>query len=135
MPVDYAKDAKFFEFVHQLARRSGDQECRSSERRYRERRPYPYDQYVAPFRAGRMPEAEDFERVRCHDLSTCGFSFLTSRLPNHDLIVAAFGTPPGFTYLTAQIRYAKRVSHTGCSMFQVGCQFLGRIDSDDAARK
>lgn len=129
MPVDYAKDAKFFEIVHGLTHHA-DQNDPGPERRGRQRRPYPYDQYVAPFLDGDLPPPEEFERVRCHDLSTGGFSYLTTRLPNHDMIVAAFGTPPCFTYLTAQIRYAKRVTQKGTSMFQVGCQFLGRIASD-----
>jgi hypothetical protein len=129
MTVDYAKDAKFFQVVHDLTRQGGEP-GHSSERRGRQRRPYPYYQFVAPFRDSQMPPPEAFQQVRCHDISTGGFSYFTPHLPDHDVIVAAFGTAPDFTYLTAQIRYAKRVTQGARAMFQIGCQFLGRIDDE-----
>ena len=79
-----------------------------------------------------MPTPEEFRQVRCHDISTGGFSYFTPDLPDHDLIVAAFGLPPEFTYLSAQIRYAKRVAQGASAMFQIGCQFLGRIFEEEA---
>jgi hypothetical protein len=129
MQVDYAKDAKFFEVVKDLTRRA--EPGRSSERRGRQRQPYPCYQYVAPFRDSRMPSPEEFQQVRCHDISTGGFSYFTAELPDHDRIVAAFGTAPAFTYLTAEIHYAKRVAQGTNAMFQIGCQFLGRISGDE----
>jgi hypothetical protein len=129
-PVDYAKDEKFFQVVEELAQRANSEGDARAERRNRQRRPYPYNQYVAAFVGGRMPRASEFEEVRCHDISTGGFSYLSNKLPSHDTMVAAFGLAPGFTYLTAQVRYAKRVTYGKTSAFQVGCKFLGRIDVD-----
>lgn len=126
MTVDYAKDEQFFEFVHELAHRPGS--GRGSERRDRQRRPYPCHQFVAPFRDARMPENDEYQPVLCHDLSTGGFSYFTDELPDHDLIVVAFGAAPKFTYITAQVRYAKRVAQGASALFQIGCMFLGRIN-------
>jgi len=124
MSVEYAKDAKFFQAVKSLTKRSGDDD---SERRGRARRPFTHEQYLAPFTEGLMPPVSAFQAYQCHDLSTGGFSYYCDELPPHDSIVAAFGVAPNLTYLTAQIRYVKRVSRGSRTLFQVGCQFLGRI--------
>lgn len=106
----------------------GDEDDPYRERRHISRRPYPYLQFTAPIINGKLPEAVEFEEVRCRDISARGFAYLSPSEPLHKRIVVAFGARPSIVYLTAEIRHTTRVTVDGVPMFLVGCAYTGRAE-------
>lgn len=121
----FTKDERYYSAISDAQQGIDDS---GIERRGRERSPYPCEQLVAPLHGERLPDASQFVRVKCHDLSTGGFSYFSPALPACDQIVVAFGNATRYTFLAAHIRYAKRVVQAGSTIFQIGCQFLGRME-------
>jgi hypothetical protein len=100
-------DANFYRLIHELV---GPQlEDEPAERRRRERRPFPVDQWIAPRHGPAFPADSQFLKVRCHDLTEGGFSFLVPQAPDFDHLVAAFGDPPNLLYVGAEVRHCHRV--------------------------
>jgi PAS domain S-box-containing protein len=97
-----------------------------SERRRRPRRSYPYLQSVAYYSGDELPRDEDFFPVRCLDIAAGGFSFLSTTPPQEYTLVAALGTPPKITYLTAQVAHVTRTERNGQKLFLIGCSYTGR---------
>jgi hypothetical protein len=92
----------------------------SGEHRRSSRQPFPTFQSIAPDR-GEWPAATEFERVRCFDLSTSGFSFLRNEpFPERRLIVG-LGAPPDVVHLTAEVMHET-------PLVLVGCRFTGRVE-------
>ena len=97
------------------------------ERRARSRRPYPYMQLVAPIYGNAPPAPEAFQEVKCHDISSRGFAFLTGSKPDFDKVVVAFGTAPTVVHLTAEIRHATLKPDKHPAQYVVGCRYTGRV--------
>ena len=97
------------------------------ERRARARRAYPYMQLVAPIYGNRPPASNAFKEMKCHDISSRGFSFIMPSKPDFDKLVVAFGTPPTVVYLTAEIRHATLKPGTNPRQYIVGCRYTGRV--------
>ena len=66
-----------------------------SERRKRPRRAFGYFQRIAPYDGQKLPPPAMFCEVRCWDISAGGFSFVSSRPPEHTDYVVALGACPG----------------------------------------
>ncbi|HEY2841073.1 MAG TPA: diguanylate cyclase [Pirellulales bacterium] len=98
------------------------------DRRNQPRRPFPTNQFVAPYVEGRLPTRETFVQVRCHDISSGGFSFLLPQPPDFDLFVVALGMPPNVTYLTGRVMHTTPSPPGHESQFLVGCRFTGRVE-------
>ncbi|GEM_PF-3557200 len=97
------------------------------DRRRRPRRAYPYMQSVAPVIDGRFPHKEDFEEVRCHDISEGGISFLYPTPYPSDMLVIALGAGQSVAHFMAQVVHVTRLTKNGRKQYLIGCQYLGRI--------
>lgn len=98
-----------------------------SERRGRPRRPYQCSQSMAPILGEGLPAPEDFVEIECHDISSGGFSFVSSFPPQCDSLVVALGSPDSPTYLTAQVAHVRRMERHGESLYLIGCSYFGRV--------
>jgi hypothetical protein len=100
-----------------------------------------------------VPEQTEFFPVRCHDLSTRGFSFLVRRQPQFKSIVLALTTLPEVIYLAAEVKHCtdvlvhpsgrvevlrNRDAESGCKIGSgngaecsvlVGCEFTRRLNT------
>ncbi len=111
-------EAAYLRLVHELLRLPPPE---PAEHRRSSRQPFPSLQSIAPLRDARGPTPAEFERVRCFDLSTSGFSFLHHEpFPERKLVVA-LGTPADAMHVTAEV-----VHET--PLFLVGCRFTGRVN-------
>ncbi len=100
--------------------------AKSTERRFRPRRPYPYMQRMAPIVGGQMPGLHEFREVECNDIGAGGFSYFTPTRPVENDIIVAFGSGASQTYLLARlVHITPKVNH-GQPMFLVGCRYTGR---------
>jgi hypothetical protein len=110
-------EAAYLRLVHELLQLAPTE---PAEHRRNSRQPFPSFQSIAPLRGANLPAAADFERVRCFDLSTSGFSFLHDQpFPEKKLIVA-LETASEAMQLTAEV-----VHET--PLVLVGCRFTGRV--------
>jgi len=100
----------------------------NSERRRRPRRSYPYRQLVAPILGPTLPDEDEFTEIECNDISAGGFSFLSPRPPQSEMLVVALGSPPRLTHLMAQVVHVTRVERKGRRMYLVGCSYTGRAE-------
>ncbi len=100
------------------------------ERRTCPRHPYRFKQLVAPSPDGQMPVANAFREVQCRDLSSHGFSYVTSQVPDSEQIVVAFGKPSSLLHLTAVIRHTTAFGQDRNDTYLVGCEFTGRLTDD-----
>lgn len=98
-----------------------------TDRRSAERKPYPCMQRIGAFK-GEIPAWDNLQEVRCHDLSTTGFSFFTPTMPSRETIVAVFGSETENVVLLAQVRYVKRVAKGETNLYLVGCKFLRKLN-------
>ena len=96
------------------------------ERRRADRRPYSYVQLIAPYR-GEMPNEPVFQEVRCHDLSTSGFSFLAARRPSFEFMVVELGVSPNVIYIIARIRRVAEIANGAEIQYLIGCEFQNRV--------
>lgn len=97
-----------------------------NNRRDKKRRLYPYVQFIAPWNSSKTPPKEHFFEVRCHDITSGGFSFLTPAPLNFKKLVVGFGRPPAHVYLEAEIRHVTPFCHDGFDMYLTGCEYVGR---------
>lgn len=128
----------------------------TKERRGTSRKPFRVVQRIAQAVGRTVPEQAAFFPVKCHDLSTRGFSFVAKRRPQSKSIVLALGTPPDELYLAAEIKHCTEVlvhasgkvevleeqdsetglegrSEDGAELYlMVGCEFTGRLESEDS---
>jgi hypothetical protein len=103
----------------------------------RERRRHPRldffgTQCIAPFAGGALPEQSAFGEVRCLDISTGGFSFAIPESPAYRSIVVRFQVGGAPMYLTARIVDCRPYTVGAESGFRIGCEFTGRLATDDA---
>lgn len=106
-----------------------------ADRRSTPRRPFPYLQVIAPVLDGRLPDRGMFREVRCHDISTGGFSYLSPAEPRHTEIVVAFGSSPRLIYLRTAIAHVSPIMYKGARVFQIGCRYLDRVEISELPAK
>ncbi|OYV83700.1 MAG: hypothetical protein B7Z73_15840, partial [Planctomycetia bacterium 21-64-5] len=97
------------------------------ERRTSARRSFEFRQFVAPYHGGALPGKASFREVECHDISSTGFSFLSTQLPDFDSLVVALGAPPHLTYLQAHIINRFSVDDGVAPLYRIGCRFAGQV--------
>jgi hypothetical protein len=100
-------DANFYRLIYELVGPQLDDE--PAERRRAERHLFSVDQWIAPRHGPAFPVDSQFFKVRCHDLTGGGFSFLLRQVPDFDRLVAAFGHPPELIYVGAEVRHCHQV--------------------------
>ena len=100
-------DASFYRLIHELV--GPPLEEAPAERRRAQRHPFPVEQWIAPRHGPAFPVDSQFLKVRCHDLTAGGFSFLFPHVPDFDRLVAAFGRPPNLLYVGATVRHCHNV--------------------------
>lgn len=98
------------------------------DRRTQPRKPYPYQQMIAPMIGKRLPSRNEFAPVTCHDISPGGFSFMAQTPPESDEFVVALGCGATLTYVIAQVAHMRRFEQDGDRRFLVGCNYVGRAD-------
>jgi PAS domain S-box-containing protein len=98
------------------------------ERRTQPRKPYPYQQLIAPVLGRRLPSRSDFTPVTCHDISPGGFSFMSPTPPESGQYVVALGRGRRLTYVIAQVAHMTRLEQDGERKYLVGCNYVGRAD-------
>lgn len=98
------------------------------DRRQTARQIFEYRQSVAPYQGGLLPGKASFREVECQDISSTGFSFLSSQLPDFDSIVVALGVAPHLVYLQAQIVNRFQVVDGPAPIYRIGCRFLGPVN-------
>jgi hypothetical protein len=96
------------------------------ERRASPRRPYRYQQLVAPSIAGAMPPLDAFVPVDCCDISAAGFAFFVDQAPDVKNLIVRLGYPPQVTQLSCRAVYVTEVKQDGRKRYRIGCRFLGR---------
>jgi len=98
--------------------------------RYRSKR-YSYEttQWIAPCSGGPLPDRSEFREVRCRDISTGGFAFLSPQPPDFEQVVVRLGDGKHAIYATARVVHTVP-NHDGDGHL-VGCQFTGRLLSPD----
>ncbi|HET6879774.1 MAG TPA: hypothetical protein VFI31_06455 [Pirellulales bacterium] len=97
------------------------------DRRISSRRAFEFRQRVAPYHGGLLPGKASFREVECQDISSTGFSFLSSQLPDFDSIVVALGAAPELVYLQAQIVNRFEVADGPAPLYRIGCRFVGQV--------
>lgn len=97
-------------------------------RRKAPRRSFQYRQQVAPYHGGTLPGKASFREVECQDISSTGFSFLSSQLPDFDSIVVALGVAPRQVHLWAQIVSRVPLSDGAAPLYRIGCRFVGTVN-------
>ena len=69
---------------------------------------------------------EDFQLVRCHDLSTSGISFYWPTAPNFDHVIVALASPKGTTRVLAHVVFnGQQPGEPG--EYLIGCRFVRRL--------
>ncbi|HEV3418263.1 MAG TPA: PAS domain S-box protein [Pirellulales bacterium] len=98
------------------------------ERRKGPRRSFNYLQRIAPMVNGNLPDRGHFHVVPCHDISSGGFSFISTHPPGHSSFVVALGTSPVLIYLIARVAHVTSVQQDEKTRYLVGCEYVGRAD-------
>jgi PAS domain S-box-containing protein len=96
------------------------------DRRNATRRSYPYEQSVAPIYEHKLPPREAFQRVRCHNISSRGISFLSEVPPDYEELVIGLGHGNFLTYLTGRVIHVTISKVDGREVYIVGSAFAGR---------
>jgi hypothetical protein len=94
------------------------------ERRKSTRQKFPVQQLVAPYNR-KLPRADEFVPVSCHDLSTCGIAFYWPSEPDFAKAIVGLGNPPNVTYVRARVVRHARSKATGRVL--VACEFIDRL--------
>ncbi len=122
---DVASDAGLFTAIH--AAIADQKTSKAADRRTGERKDFHCIQLLAPFDGVTLPAQEDYTRVRCHDLSPTGFSYLADARPAAKKLVAALGRTP-FRFFVAEVVNQRIIERDGKRKILVGCRFTGRIE-------
>ncbi len=141
-------DASFYNLIYELT--ATDRSGTAADRRREPRHVFAAKQRVAFSRGLTLPNEAEYLEVQCHDLTRRGFSFLLTRRPVMDELVAAFGCEPETIYVAARVTHSKDVlvdaegnvvreidqrcctDETGDTlgtwpMVLVGCRFVARL--------
>lgn len=98
------------------------------DRRVATRRAFDYRQFVAPYHGGALPGKASFREVECQDISSTGFSFLSSQLPDFDSLVVALGVMPHLMYVQAHIVNRFQIADGPAPLYRIGCRFSGQVN-------
>ncbi len=104
----------------------------SRERRRFERKPYFRTHLVGPIIRGRVPSPEMFQEVQFFDLSTGGFGMLMAAPPTFKNLIVALDKNDGTVYALAEVvrlRRSEQSDGSGGRMWEVGCRFMGKLQS------
>jgi diguanylate cyclase len=112
-----------------------DSDASQAERRHSPRHKFERIQRIAPYRAGRVPAADEFHDVRCRDISAGGFSFWLPSPPDYSALVIALGQDSATKYLIAEVVRTTAVQHGDASVYLVGCRFTGRLNLVETPRE
>jgi hypothetical protein len=96
-------------------------------RRRSARKPFSRWQWIAPLHSGVLPTLQQFYQVECCDLSNGGISLYVATPPQFSSLVIGLGDPPDMKYVTARIVRVLPMRRNGRDVYQLGCQFMGRI--------
>ena len=98
------------------------------------RQPFNEQQFIAPYSgAGPLPNDDEFRAVQCHDLSARGLSFLCDQPPEFQKFVVRLGKGTGTYYVLARVANVADVGTEAWPRYRVGCSFIERVPSDEAA--
>ncbi len=103
----------------------------AGDRRKRPRRAFNFQQRIAAVTGGRLPDPRTFMEVKCHDISSGGFSFLLANPPGHSTYVVALGVAPAAIYVLAKVVHTRAMTTGGPTNYVVGCQYTGRADYEN----
>jgi hypothetical protein len=126
MPTQSVADVSFYALVHHVLESSREYD-ESQERRAGRRREYSCLQWIAPYHDGRLPEASEFVRVQCLDLSSSGFSFLADPGANDEYLIVALGNPPDL-FISAEVVRRTEFVFEGEDRVRLGCRFVAKLD-------
>src|SRR5262249_27971602 len=82
---------------------------------------------VAPMADDGFPSLGEFCEIRCRDISSKGFSFLTPTPYQHKQIVIGFGPSPSHLYLLADVMHTTPYVYFGRQVYLVGCRYKSRV--------
>ncbi|QDU93021.1 hypothetical protein [Lignipirellula cremea] len=118
-------DNEFFDMIHSLLQE--EQQLGIPEnRRVEVRRHYNRVTLLAPYDGENLPQAADFAPRLCHDLSSQGFSFVSTERPETSLVVVALGVAP-FKFFAAEIRNVRQLIRDSQVYHYIGCQIRNRL--------
>ena len=98
----------------------------SDERRSSQRFAYRTVQAVAPYDGTQLPTSAMFQRVLCHDLSSCGISFVWPRVPEFEQVIIKLAARSGVFYVVASVVSHRPLNNSKRGVL-VGCKFLNRV--------
>lgn len=98
-----------------------------ANRRRSPRRDFEFRQHVAPYHGGMLPGKASFREVECQDISSTGFSFLSSQIPDFNSVVVALGVAPRQVYLWAEIVNRFQLGDGPAPLYRIGCRFVGQV--------
>jgi diguanylate cyclase (GGDEF)-like protein len=104
-----------------------DSDASHAERRHSPRHKFERLQRIAPYSDGRVPAADEFQDVRCRDISAGGFSFWLPSPPDYSSLVIALGQDSTTKYLIAEVVRTLAVDRGNAALYLVGCRFTGRL--------
>jgi hypothetical protein len=92
-------------------------------------RRYSYDaqQFFAPIVGDKLPEANEFRGVLCHDLSRGGVSIVLDEKPRYEHLIITLGTSER-VFVTARIAHQRGIYSEGKLRHLIGCQFTSRLN-------
>lgn len=92
------------------------------------RYPFAVQQFLAVRKGEELPEASDFAREQCHDLSATEVRYLIEQRPKESEIVIGLGLPHPVKFLLARIEDYRSVYMYGRVGYLVTARFLEALD-------
>ena len=128
--IRHTKDAEFYSLVHSVLAGSGNASCwigvAGGGMRFRGA------QVVAPWKEGKLPEKDDFQRVQCIDLSPSGLAYLADEPPTSPRLIIVLAVAPWICLLANVVRHDAEV-HGDRTRHRVACRFSKRIGAHGEA--
>lgn len=125
MPCTLQSDVEFYSMVHQM-KVAAEAESAGACRRDRPRVPFHCKQWIAPMLGSEVPRDAEFVEVACRDISTSGFSYLETAVPDSNLLSVRLGKPGAWIYLTAEVVRCESAALDDGEGYLMGCKFIGR---------
>lgn len=105
----------------------------SGETRRQLRHPYDCLQELAPWDGTEGdPPADEFVRVRCHDLSAEGFSFFWPDAPHFKRVLIHLGQGERRVLMAAEVLHSKALFMHGEVQYLNSCRFVRRLEASAA---
>lgn len=125
MPCTLQSDVEFYAMVHEM-KRAAESLSQDTCRRDRSRVAFNCKQWIAPMAGATVPRDSEFVEVACRDISTSGFSYLETAVPDSSVLSVRLGKAGAWIYLTAEVvRCETTPLHEG-EGYLMGCKFIGR---------